>query len=563
MGAELKTILWLQWRLTLAIFRSRRDYFWARIGRIALGLLLFASSLPFFAAMAVGLAVTMAKVSPQAAMELALLVNTGVFFLWLLMPATYNSEIFERFELTRLFTLPVSFRSLVIGGSLTNLLSLTGVWSALLLVGEAAGLIWHGLLATPVVVLGALPTFAILVFTGRVMDDVSDLVASDRRLRGALLFLLGLPFFLLIGCNFYVNYLQAHWSEVSQLIQRFLGPAPSLEGLSFWGVLDALLNYVRLSRILQWLPTGWGTAGMSLASAGQWAASLGFLALGWLLALGLLWAHSGLTRRLMQGAAVRLATERVGKGGLGWWLPGPTPLGGLVGKDWAYLLRSPVTKRVLLSAPIVMVSFGVALWQLQNAAKSSALLERLPFLALVLLVVSTNLAMTNSAGNYFGAVDREGFAALVLSPSDRRYTLLAANFATLLLTMAIDFVFSLLVAVASARPGLFPLGLLLAFCLHLATAPAFNLASVIGPYRDKLDTWGSNQGNLWTLIAWVVASPPPLLLVALPYLLWRPGLWITLPLTVVYGVGLYALTLRPVANLMDRRSDRILAAVAG
>ncbi|MHB0877888.1 MAG: hypothetical protein ACYC5O_17765 [Anaerolineae bacterium] len=561
MAAELRAILWLQWRLTLAVFRSRRDYIWARLGRIALGLFMTVGTLPLFAGIALALGVVLAGVSPQGAVELTLIVNTGTFFLWLLVPASYNSEIVERFELARLFTLPVSFRSLVIGGSLATLVSLTGLWTGLLLAGEMVGLAWHNPVALPLIVLGALPTFAVLVFTGRVMEDVADLVAGDRRLRGALVFLLGLPFFLLIGCNFYVNWITSHWDQVVAVLERYFGAAPSLAGLDVLGTFDALLRYLRLSRLLQWLPTGWGTAGMSLAVAGRWLESLGFLALSWVLAGGLLWAHGRLTRRLMQGTVVRLGAERVRGEGLDWWLRGPVELWGLVGKDWAYLRRSPVTKRVLLSAPILVASFGFALWQLQNVTQSGALLERLPFLALLLLIVSTNLAVTNFAGNYFGTVDREGFAALVLSPADRRWVFLAANLATLMLALVLDLVFALVVSLASGQWALLPLGMVLGFCLQVSSAPAYNLTSIVGAYRDPMQVWGRSQGNLWVFMAWLVASPPPVLLVGLPYLLWRPGVLIALPVAVVYSVGLYAVTLGPLARLMDRRVDRILAAV--
>lgn len=561
MAAELRAILWLQWRLTMAVFRSRRDYVWARIGRIALGLFMLVGSLPVFVAMGVGLAVLLAGVSPQGAVELALLTNTGMFFLWLLMPASYNSEIVERLQLTRLFTLPVSFRSLVVGGSLVSLISLTGVWTGLLLAGQVVGLAWHSPVALPLIVLGALPTYAILVFSGRVMEDVADLVASDRRLRGALVFVLGLPFFLLIGCNFYANWIREHRDSVVMFLERFFGAAPSLEGLGFFATIDALLTYVGLSRALLWLPTGWGTAGMSLVVAGRGLEGMGFLALAWGLAGGLLWVHGRLTRRLMQGAVVRLATERVRGGGLGWWLPGPGEFWGLMGKDWAYLWRSPVTKRVLLAAPILMASFGFALWQVQNVAGSGALVERLPFLAMLLLVVSTNLAVTNFAGNYFGSVDREGFAALILSPVSRAYVLLSANLIMLVLTLSVDLVLVLAVSLASGQAALLPWGMLLGLCLHLSTAPAYNLASIVGPYRDPMEVWGRNQGNLWTFMAWLAASPPCLLLIALPYLLWRPGLPIAVPVAVAYDIGLYAATLMPLARLMDRRVERILEAV--
>jgi len=47
----------------------------------------------------------------------------------------------------------------------------------------------------------------------------------------------------------------------------------------------------------------------------------------------------------------------------------------------------------------------------------------------------------------------------------------------------------------------------------------------------------------------------------LPYIFWKPGLAITLPLGAVYSLGLYALTLQPLARLLQRREYAILEAI--
>ena len=62
--------------------------------------------------------------------------------------------------------------------------------------------------------------------------------------------------------------------------------------------------------------------------------------------------------------------------------------------------------------------------------------------------------------------------------------------------------------------------------------------------------------------AWSVSAVPVLALTVLPYLYWRPGLWLTLPLGAVYSVGLYVLTLGPLARLLQIREHEILKAVA-
>ena len=149
----------------------------------------------------------------------------------------------------------------------------------------------------------------------------------------------------------------------------------------------------------------------------------------------------------------------------------------------------------------------------------------------------------------------------MLTPTDRRHVLLSANLLTLVLFLAQSFPLLVLVAAVSGSWGLVPWGLFFALCLHVSTAPAYNLTSIIGPYRAPLWFSDPNKSNVWVLLAWAIAVPPVLALFLLPYFLWPQGQIITLPLAAVYASGVYALTLKPVAILIDRRTHQILEAV--
>jgi hypothetical protein len=59
----------------------------------------------------------------------------------------------------------------------------------------------------------------------------------------------------------------------------------------------------------------------------------------------------------------------------------------------------------------------------------------------------------------------------------------------------------------------------------------------------------------------MASTPPPVALFLLPPLLWPPAQLIALPLAAFYAFGLYALTLKPLAGLVDRRAHQILEAV--
>jgi hypothetical protein len=562
MVADIKNLFWLQGKLVRSIFRSRRLHVWARLGRILLMVLMLVSILPLFMATGAGLGFSLTQLSPQAGFELLLLVNTTLLFFWLLLPASYNSQLIERFELSRLFVYPIRYRSLVVGSTLVSLLSFAGIWTLPVLAGEMVGLVWQTPWSLPLVLLGAVPTFATLVLTGRLMDDVMDLVASDRRLRGLLLFLMSLPFLLILFGNYYVQYLTQEPGRVEQLLRSLAGDLPPLETLGFGPAVDLVLVRLRLSRYLLWLPPGWATAGMALAATGRWLEGLGFLALSLASSAGLLWAHGALTRRLMQGAAVRLGTERVRSRRWEMGLPGPPAFWALFRKDWTYLRRSPTTLRALVTTPIVAVAFGVALWQVTSILpEGNTIRQAVPFLIAAVVLISANLGTSNLSANYFGAVDREGFITLMLTPVDRRYVLLSANTLALVLGMAQSLVLLALVAAFTGTWIVLPWGALLALCLHFVTAPLYTLSSILAPYRAPLQAWGGRNGNMGSFLAWLVGTPIPMALFLLPLLFWRPGQILTLPLAAAYALGLYALTLGPLARLIDRRSHQISEAV--
>ncbi len=560
--ADFRTLLWLQGRLVLSMFRSRRLHLWARLGRLLLMLLLLAMSLPLFFFMGVGLAWAVARLSPQAALELLLIANTAMLFFWLLLPASYNSEIMERFELSRLYVHPIRFPSLVAGSTLVSLLSFTGIWTLLLLLGEVAGLAWHTPLALPLILLATVPTFATLVLGGRLMDDLLDLVAGDRRLRGLLLFLTSLPLFLIVFGNYYIQVAAQNPEAVWRALAPWLGDLPSLEGLSFGQAVDLVLTGLRLSRFLLWLPPGWGTAAMVAPVTGRWVAGLAFLLLSFAFSGLLLRIHAAVVRRMMQGAALRVGTERVRSRRWAREMPGPAPFWVLVNKDWNYLRRSPITLRAVVTAPLMAVAFGFALWQMSSLLPADhPLRAAVPLLAAAMVLVSGNLGTSVLTANYFGAIDREGTAGLLLTPVDRRLILLSSTCATLPFALVQSLVLLLLVALFTRAWIVLPWGLYFAVCLHLGTMPFYHLSSVLTPYRAPLQALGGRGGNAGAFVAWLAGMPPVAALFLLPPLLWPPAQVVTLPLAAAYAFGLYALTLKPVAALVDRRTHQVLDAV--
>jgi hypothetical protein len=549
---ELQTLLWLQWKLTKAMFRSSRFSEKLRFLGLLFRILSLAFTFPMFIAMGIGVAVGLILLSPSAAYEAVTIGNTFLFFAWLLLPASTNSQMVERFEMSRLFPHPISFRSLVVGSTAVSMLTMTGFWTIPLLVGEIIGLTYHQPFAFPLIVLGALPTFAVLVLAGRIIDDVFDLVAGDRRLRALALALFSLPFMLCWLGQYVSQY--ADWEQT-----------PFLQSLEYANGPGEILEMLNLSRVLIWVPVAWPTVGMSSAVRGEWGVALLFLALSIGVVTLMLRVHAGITRRLMQGAALSIGTERVHSHRWRVRLPGPPVFWAVFRKDWLYLLRSPIPRRLIFSSIIMTAAMAFPMIRGFGEGDLPLEIQRLiPVLvgasAITMAGMAINMGLT---ANYFGAIDREGFATLALSSLNRSYLLLSANLATLLYAGVQFAAISLVLAIFTGTWALLPVGLCLGLCLQIGSTPAYNLAAIIGPYRAQLKySRGARQrGNAWGMLAWVVSAPPVLALILLPYIYWRPGLFATILAAIVYSVGLYATTLKPLAKLLQRREHAILEAV--
>jgi hypothetical protein len=566
---ELKALLWLQWLLTRSMLRTHRVEDRLQAVRLLSRLAMLVMILPLFLLMGLALAVGLAMLPPVAARELAMITNVLLFGTWLLLPATYNSQLIERFDISQLFVHPIAFRTVVVGTALVSSLTMTGVWTVPLLVGEIAGLAWHQPLALPTIALGAVPVFALLVLTGRIMEDLFDLVAGDRRLRALALALLSLPF---VFCWLGQMIVQQMTQETGQL-PAFV-QVPGLEELAridqaktpidFVNRFGAFLEALRPSRLLVWTPPGWATAAMASAVGGTWWQGILLLAASVATVGLMLTIHAQVTRRLMAGAVLRTGPERVRHRQYRLRLPGPPAFWALFAKDWRYLWRSPATRRVLFSSLMMVVAAVLPLRGFRARDVAESWRDVAPLAAFLLAAavtsMSTNMAIT---ANHFGAFDRDGFASVVLSPVDRRYVLASANLSVLVLTLAQDLILALAIALLSGRWIVLPLGLFFGACVQVGIFPLCNLAAVLVPYRAQLKfTSGRRPGNLWGLAAWGVSALPVLAMVVLPYLFWRPGWAITLPLAVLYSGAVYVVTLRPLSRLLARREYAVAEAVS-
>ncbi len=556
---ELRSLFWLQWTLTKAIFRSRRLADRAYILRLLLLVIQVVFAGPFFLALGVGTAILLASLSPAAAYEATLAINVFLMFAWLMLPTSYSSQIVERFEISRLFRYPVSFRAIVVGSAAISALSITGLWSLPILLGEIVGLAWHAPLSLPLILLGALPMFGLLTLTGRILEDLFDLVAGDRRLRGLALFLLSLPWMVLWGGQQLVRIFPSLLDHLPAPVQL------SFERLAEAGSLGEFLTMLAPSRVLIWLPPGWASAGMSAGIAHSVWHALAYLILSGVAVGVLLGIHSWITRRLMWGATLSLGAERVRDRGRRLRLPGPPALSALFQKDLRYLRRNPISRRGILASLFMVVVVPLGLLQVEGPELSAQFRALLPMILGAGLIFLSNMTVNLSLlGNYFGSVDREGLGLLVQAPPERRYILLASNLAMLVIMLP----FSMLVMAGFAwwagDLSLVPLGLVWGSALQLVTAPVYHLAAILAPYRTQIQQGKQQGGNLGAFLAWLATGIPAALLGALlfiPYYRWPFSMFFVAPLALVVSAGFYWLTLSPLARLLMRREHRILDAV--
>ncbi len=249
------------------------------------------------------------------------------------------------------------------------------------------------------------------------------------------------------------------------------------------------------------------------------------------------------------------------------------------------LMRAPEVKMALVTNIAIMLVMGfMAFWQTHAKASASTDLTAAaaattagiihPFIATgVIALVFFGLAQLQF--NSFGP-DRAGFRALVLTPANRRHILLGKNLSFLPFAFGVFAILELLAAVL-VRP---PVAAVVAACLQFVAAFLMistlgNWISIMAPYRVAP---GSLKPTKTTPLAtaMIVASQMLFPLFIAPIFVpvslgalcthfgWLHGgvvnVILSLVLVPVSGV-LYWLTLKPLGRLLERREQQILQIV--
>ena len=575
---QLKTILWLRWRLT----RNQ----WTRSGGLGavmvvlVGLGAFVLGGCCFVGALLGAAFGLSQASPLVIMEIWFGVTVGFLLFWMigLLAELQRSE---TIDLQRLMHLPVALGQMFVINYLVSHLALSIIVAVPLMLGLALGLVMaRGAPMLLLIPLALSMIFMITAWTYCLRGWLAAMMTNPRRRRSIIM---GITFvFILLSqgpylyFNLYQNRVVLGSNREDRQRQRTTQPARKAE--RFNNLIAAQVFIPPL-----WVPVG----AQGLAEGRAWPALLGTLGCLGIGSLGLRQAYRG-TVRFYYGetggkAAVGVkpanlalkADAKPAQGGnriLDLRLPGvPEQAAALALATFRSLLRAPEVKMAWASSFIAMLIIG-GMVLLRAPPHWSDTTK--PFIAAGVGAFSIFMLVQFFA-NQFG-FDRDGFRALILSPADRRLILLGKNLANLPVGATFGAILLTLTSVWLHLPWLvFAAALFQLATMLLIGGLAGNLLSILMPYRIQPGSLKPTKMPGLAMLVMVLCqmlfpvAMAPAFAPPLAELLWRLAGWPSVvPVNLILSVLLAALaalaywqTLGPLGRLLQRREIQILGAV--
>ena len=567
--SHLRTMLWLRWRL------SRNQ--WRRGGSLNAVLMLVVvvvglalAAVGSIAGIAWGL-IGLAPETPEATMLVFDGLVVGFLFMWTIGLVT-ELQRSELLDLTRFLHLPVALRDVFLLNYLASLLSFSMATILPVMLGLTLGLaLGRGaamLLLLPLV-LGFF--FMITAWTYWVRGWLAALMVNKRR-RQAIVMGVTLAFILLSQLP---NLAMNVWSHPGQHppVQTPEAAAERAERLAKEGEQVAIIvRAVHQVVPLLWLPNGARGLAEGRVGPALWGA-LGMIAIG---SWGFGRAYRGAVR-FYQGVETRkpLPVSNAVKSVKGRrtnlvernvpFFPQQAATLGLA--TLRSMSRAPEVKMALT---VNVVIFGVMGAGALIRGTGPMPAELRPFVVCGAVAV-TFMGLTQLMFNHFG-FDRNGFRALMLLPTPRRYILLGKNLALSVVATGVFSVFLVLVRLGFVEvvAALFEFAAVFLFMSMLG-----NLASTVVPYRiaagSKKPTKTSIVTGLMIFVSHltsILVIPtvllPPLAGMLISYFYPVPATVATL-LSAVLLTSLAALlywrTLAALGRLLERRGTKILEMV--
>jgi len=576
---QLKTILWLRWRLT----RNQ----WQRAGGFGavLAVIVALSAMGLggvsFIGGLLGAALGLGDVKPIVVMGIWLGVTLAFLLFWLigLMAELQRSE---TIDLQRLMHLPVALGQMFVINYVASHLALSIILMLPAMTGLALGLTFsRGPAMLLLLPLAWSMVFMISAWTYCLRGWLAAMMSNPRR-RRAIIMGITLAFILVAQLpNLYFNVFGHKRSKRPQNttpeeVQRDREERQASKK-------ENLDNLIAVQKFIPplWLPYG----ALGLAEHRVMPALLGTIGCFGLGALGLRRAYRS-TLKFYQGetggqagarvdppaATVAAPPSKVGKTLIDLRLPVvPEQAAAVAVGTFRSMLRAPEVKMAWGTAFIVTVIVGASVF-IRSAPKIPAAAK--PFVITGAMVFSLFM-LVQFLANQFG-FDRQGFRAFVLSPVDRRLILLGKNLATwpvggttglVLLTLLSFWLRLPILAVVAA---VFQLATLL-----LLGSLGGNVLSILVPFRIQAGSMKPTKMPALAMVTMVLFQflfPLVMLPVFLPPLLewlWKlvgGPVWVpvNLILSALLATGaaiIYWHTLGPLGRLLQRREIKILNTV--
>jgi ABC-2 type transport system permease protein len=574
---QLKTILWLRWRLT----RNQ----WARskgVGAVIAAVVLFAAfvlATASFVGALLGGMFGLSTAKPLVVMLVWLGLTVAFLFLWMI-GLLNEIQRSESIDLQRLMHLPVGLGQMFVVNYIASHLTLSTIIAVPAMLGLAVGLsISHGpamLLLAPL----ALSTVLMMsAWTYFLRGWLATLMSNPRKRRTVIM---GITFAFIVisqAPNFYFNILRSRSHSSSAFV-----PGETRDKSRKASGQEKLDQLIAVQKFIPplWLPVAAGALAEGRALPAL-LGTLGCLAIG---AVGLRRAYRD-TVRFYHGETGKRATKPVGprpvqtsasapgKTGTGFLelrLPGvPEQSAALAVATLRSLLRAPEVKMAWASSLLVTVILGAS-FLLRGPPTIPEVVK--PFIATGAVLFSVFM-LVQFLSNQFG-FDRDGFRALVLSPADRRLILLGKNIASLPVAVVFGLLLLTLICVW-LRPSIPTVAatLIQIPCVVLIAGLTGNLLSILVPYRIQPGSMKPTKMPALAMLVMVLchllfpAAMAPVFVAPLADLLWRKAGWPNaVPVNLLLSTALLALTallywlmLGPLGRLLQRRETKILNVV--
>ena len=574
---QLKTILWLRWRLMAN--QSRRSGGLGAVIAIFVGVAALMLAAACFVGALLGAAFGLGNESPQVIMGIWFGVTVFFLFVWTIGLLT-ELQRSETIDLQKLMHLPVALGQMFVINYVVSHFSLSIILVVPAMIGLGIGLaIARGPEMILMVPLALSMVLMITAWTYCLRGWLATMMTNPRR-RRTVIMCISLGFILIsqapnLYFNVFQNHAAFHGSQEERQHQRETRDASA----------KAMFNNLMTAQ--KFIPPLWVSVGArALAEGNPLPTLLGTLGCAGLAALGLRRAYRS-TVRFFHGetgglAAVKISGEakKISKPRdksktdfLERSIPFvPEQSAALALATLRSLLRAPEVKMAWATSFIVTLILGATFFLRATTNVSDAVK---PFIATGSIVFPV-FFLAQFFANQFG-FDRDGFRALILSPADRRLILIGKNLAAFPIAITFGTLLITLTTVRLHLPALTVMATLLQLAsLLLMAGLAGNLLSILMPYRIQPGTMKPTKLPGLTMIILMFcqmlfpAVMAPVFAGPLLEFLWRRSEWPGfVPINLIFSallcglmMVLYWQMLAPLGRLLQCREIKILGVVS-